>query len=110
MKYSGFGIYSHKLKQLIKMTSHKINEQLNQGCKEALAAFEKINDNKFADFTSKLEYVIGSYEFDKNPVGLHEFGKKALDTLTDYKKDNPRKVAKKSIEKISKAIERFEKA
>ena len=57
------------------------NEKLEKACKDALAQFEKIGDEKFYEIRSKLEFVLGSYGFDGNPVGLQEYAKKSLDLL-----------------------------
>ena len=72
-------------------------EKLKNACKAALLAFQKLGNAEFDDIRSKLEFVIGSYEFDKNPVGLYEFGEKALKALNDVKKKNPKKISKKII-------------
>lgn len=86
----------------------KVNEKLKKACVDAITSFDKINEQKFSEIRSKLEYVIGSYEFDKNPIGLHEIGTKALKDLTTYKKENNRKVTKKVIDTIGKAITNYE--
>lgn len=85
------------------------NEKLEKACKEALTQFEKIGDEKFYEIRSKLEFVLGSYGFDGNPVGLHEFAKKSSDLLKKYKTKNPKKVSKKLLDTIDKAIASFEK-
>ena len=38
-----------------------------------------------------------SYEFDKNPVGLYEFGEKALKALNDVKKKNPKNKSDENV-------------
>ena len=80
------------------------NEKLKNACEAAFMTFKKINTGNFDDISSKLEYCIGSYNFDKNPVGLLEFGNKALVMLKDYKKDNPRKVTKKVVDDLEKSL------
>jgi len=54
--------------------------------------FEKSEDPKYSEIQSKLEFVVGSYNFDKNPVGLYEIGNIALKVLKDIKKKDPKKV------------------
>lgn len=73
------------------------NEKLKNACKAALLALQKLGNSEYDDLRSKLEFVIGSYEFDKNPIGLYEFGEKALKVLSDLKKKNPKKISKKVI-------------
>ena len=53
---------------------------------------------------AELEFVIGSYNFDKNPVGLYEIGGKAYKALEAYKADYPRKVSKKLLSDIEGAL------
>lgn len=86
------------------------NEKLKKGCQDALQTFRKIDDRQYDEIQSKLEYVIGSYEYDKNPVGLHEIGTMALQKLKDYKEKNPRKVSKKNVENFEKCLNNYQKA
>lgn len=86
----------------------KINETLKEACLEAIAAIDKTKATEFQEIRSKLEYVVGSYEFDKNPVGLHEIGKLALQNLETFKEANPKKVTKKTVDTIQKALAAYE--
>jgi TfoX/Sxy family transcriptional regulator of competence genes len=85
------------------------NQKLEKACKDALAQFEKLGDEQFYDIRSKLEFVLGSYGFDGNPVGLHEYAKKSSDILKKYKQKQPRKVSQKLLESIDSAVEGFAK-
>ncbi|MBN2611067.1 MAG: hypothetical protein JXB00_05880 [Bacteroidales bacterium] len=80
------------------------NESLKHACKAALETFKKLGNSEYDEIKSKLEFVIGSYEFDKNPVGLVEFGQKALELLSDAKKKNPKKITKKVIADLETAL------
>lgn len=80
------------------------NEKIEKACEAAFEKFKKINKPEFADTQSKLEYVIGSYRYDGNPVGLYEVGEKALDTLKAYKAEKPKQVSKKLIDDLEKAL------
>jgi hypothetical protein len=73
------------------------SERLRDACLLAVHAFQKLKHKEFADIISKLEFCIGSYNFDKNPAGLIEYGHKALGILMEYKKKNPKKVSKDVI-------------
>ena len=53
---------------------------------------------------SELEWCLGSYASDHNPAGLYEKTGTALDVLKEFKKSNPRKVSKKLIDDVEKAI------
>ena len=73
------------------MSDAKQNQKIENACAAALEKFQKIGKEKYAEIQSKLEYVLGSYRFDGNPVGLYEVGAKALKDLKKYKEYNCRK-------------------
>jgi hypothetical protein len=81
------------------------SEKLKNACNAALLALQKLSLSEHGDIRSKLEFVIGSYEFDKNPVGLYEFGEKALKILNEVKKKNPKKISKKVIADLETCLE-----
>ena len=80
------------------------NDMLRSVCAEAVQAFKKLKRDEFVELQSKLEYCIGSYDFDKNPEGLIEYGKMALNELKTFKAKNPRKVNKKVINNLEKYL------
>ncbi|MBN2214600.1 MAG: hypothetical protein JW723_10170 [Bacteroidales bacterium] len=80
------------------------SEKLKNACKAALLALQKLGNSEHDELRSKLEFVIGSYEFDKNPVGLYEFGEKALKALNNIKKKNPKKISKKIITDLETSL------
>ena len=86
---------------------NQVNEKLKQSCQEAVAAFHKLNDEKYTEIQSKLEWCVGSYDYDKNPSGLHEYGTKSLEILKALKTKQPKKVTKKVIDDLEKAIQSF---
>jgi len=53
---------------------------------------------------SEIEWCLGSYAHDHNPEGLYEKGAAAQSALEKFKKDNPRKVSKKLIDDLTKAV------
>ncbi len=79
-------------------------KKIEKACEAALEKFQKIGLEKYASTQSKLEYVLGSFRFDGNPVGLFEIGEKALADLKSYKKSKPRAVSKKLIDDLENAI------
>lgn len=79
-------------------------DRLRDACQEAILAFKKINQPEFADVISKLDFCIGSYNFDKNPVGLVEYGHLALELLKEVKKHNPRKVSQTLVKKLEDSL------
>lgn len=88
---------------------NQVNEQLKKSCEDAVVALQKLNNKKYNDLQSKLEWCIGSYSYDKNPSGLHEYGVKSLDVLKKAKTSEPRKVNKKVIDTLEKALSNFSK-
>ncbi len=88
----------------------KINEKLKTSCEDVVAAFDKLGLEQFTDLQGRIQWCIGSYEFDKNPSGLNELGLVALDELKTYKKSNPKKVTKKVIDGLEKSLKAYEKA
>ena len=86
--------------------ANAINEKLRTECATALQTLEKINE--YRDLQSNLSWCLGSYDHDLNPVGLHQFGQAALDSLKEYKEKNPRKVAKKVIDGLEASLRNYE--
>jgi len=80
------------------------NDVIKSVCAEAVQAFKKLKRDEFAELQSKLEYCIGSYDFDKNPEGLIKYGKMAMNELKAFKAKNPRKVNKKVINNLGKYL------
>lgn len=80
------------------------SEKLRDACQLAMDTLKKIKNPQFNEIISKLEFVIGSYNYDKNPIGLIEFGKIAMGMLKEIKKKNPRKVSKDVINKLEESL------
>lgn len=80
------------------------NEKLRDVCIEALACFNKPGNAAYNELKSKLEYVIGSYNYDKNPVGLFEIGNLALTALEEISAEKPRKVKKALLKKLKESL------
>jgi hypothetical protein len=70
------------------------SERLRDACELAAQAFRKLDHTEFDEIIEKLDFCIGSYNFDKNPIGLVEYGYKAFEMLKEIKKNHPRKVSK----------------
>jgi hypothetical protein len=79
-------------------------EKFRNACEAATQVFAKLNKEEYTELQSKLEYCIGSYDHDKNPEGLYEYGKVALEELKAFKAENPRKVNKKVITDLEKNL------
>ena len=86
----------------------EVNENLKEACVVAVAAIEKLKNDDFEAIKAKLVWCVGSYENDSNPVGLYESLREVQAEFVKYKKANPRKIAKKVIDGIEKAINEYE--
>ncbi len=71
-------------------------------CIEAKTKLEKLGIKE--SIQAELAWVIGSYNYDKNPVGLVEIGSKALSVLKEVKNEKPRMISKKFIEDLEKSL------
>ena len=80
----------------------KNTEKFRNACEAASQVFTKIKAEEYTNLQAKLDYCIGSYDYDKNPVGLYEIGLDALKELEAFKLKNPRKVNKKVIADLKK--------
>lgn len=79
-------------------------ENLRNACEEAVQLFDKLKTEEHTEIKSKLKYCIGSFDYDKNPAGLYEYGEIALKELKSFKDKNPRKVNKKIVENLEKNL------
>jgi hypothetical protein len=93
-----------KAKSTSKAAGTNPAEKLAKTCQEAAAKFEKMNDDKYTDIKEKLEWCVGSYNHDKNPAGLKEYGEKAVGMLKEAKKDKPRLVSQKLIDDLQTSL------
>jgi mannose/fructose/N-acetylgalactosamine-specific phosphotransferase system component IID len=80
------------------------SERLRDSCELAVLTFRKLNHSDFDDIIAKLEFCIGSYNYDKNPAGLVEYGYKALEMLKEIKKTYPRKVSKELLAALEDSL------
>jgi len=81
--------------------------QLEKACKDVVAKLQKMENGQHQELREKLEWCIGSYNYDKNPEGMVEYGKKASGALKEIREESPRKVSKKLVDDLDKALARF---
>lgn len=84
--------------------SPKTNLKIEKACIDALEKIRQIGRDDFNEVQSKLEYVIGSYQFDHNPVGLYEVGAMTLNKLKGVKTEKPKLITKKLLDDLEKAL------
>jgi uncharacterized protein YutD len=79
-------------------------DQVRNACQAAAEAFRKLDKPEYSDIIARLDFCIGSYDFDQNPVGLFEHAKIAHQMLSDLKKTSPRKISKKLLDDLEKSL------
>ena len=94
-------------KAATKKTTADPAAELAKQCQQVATKLEKMEDGKYAEIQQKLEWCIGSYNYDKNPAGLAEYGKQALDHLKQAREEKPRQISQKLIDDLEKAINKF---
>ena len=80
------------------------SERLRDACELAVQAFHKLNQPEFGDIISKLQFCIGSFNYDKNPSGLVEYGFQAFEILKEIKKKYPRKISKEVLAALEDSL------
>ena len=81
--------------------------ELAKQCQQAATKLESLEDGKYHEIKEKLAWCVGSYNYDKNPAGLAEYGKQALDHLKQAREEKPRKISQKLIDDLEKAVSKF---
>ncbi|MEQ8336597.1 MAG: hypothetical protein RIA62_04595 [Cyclobacteriaceae bacterium] len=75
--------------------------------KKLIEAKDKLSQLKIEEeLVSEIEWCLGSYAHDKNPKGLYEKAEQALNALSKFKKKNDKKVSKKLLDDLTKAIKK----
>lgn len=75
-------------------------DKLERTVESALGKLTKLKGND--QIVADLEWCLGSYKSDHNPVGLIEKSQTALELLKAQKEKNSRSVSKKLIEDLEK--------
>ncbi len=67
------------------------------------SAIEKLSKLKANEaLLAELQWCLGSYRYDQNPIGLIEKSQKALDLLKSKKQENSRAVSQKLLQDLEK--------
>ena len=77
---------------------------LAKQCQQVAAKFDKLEDGKYTEIKEKLEWCLGSYNYDKNPAGLADYGKQAVEKLKEARQEKPRQISQKLIDDLEKAL------
>ena len=77
-------------------------EKIEKACIDAKDKLTQLNIEE--GLVAEIEWCLGSYANDGNPSGLIAKGNEALVALKTFKESNPRKVSKKLIDSLGKAL------
>ncbi len=77
---------------------------LATACTEARDKFAQLDSEGFKSMIEKLDYLVVSFNADKNPIGLYEVAEEALTALKEQKTKNTRKVAQKLLDTLENAL------
>lgn len=77
---------------------------LAKQCQQVATKLDKIEGDKYAEIKEKLEWCLGSYNYDKNPAGLADYGKQAVEKLKEARQEKPRQISQKLIDDLEKAL------
>ena len=80
---------------------------LAKQCQEVAAKLDKLDGQQYNEIKEKLEWCLGSYNYDKNPAGLADYGRQAAEKLKEARKEKPRQVSQKLIDDLEKALSKF---
>ena len=81
--------------------------ELAKQCQQVAAKLDKMEGQQFQEIKEKLEWCLGSYNYDKNPAGLADYGKQAIEKLKEARQENSRQISQKMIDDLEKALAKF---
>jgi hypothetical protein len=79
------------------------SDKIEKACEDALALLKKLDIDH--QLQRDIEWCLGSYRSDKNPVGLYDMAERALGVLQDAKASKAKGVTSKSVTDLEKAIQ-----
>ena len=81
--------------------------ELAKQCQQVATKLDKMEGQQYQEIKEKLEWCLGSYNYDKNPEGLADYGKQAIEKLKEARQEKPRQVSQKLIDDLEKALSKF---
>ena len=78
--------------------------ELAKQCQQVATKLEKMEGQQYQEIKEKLEWCLGSYNYDKNPSGLADYGRQAVEKLKEARQEKPRQVSQKLIDDLEKAL------
>jgi hypothetical protein len=91
-------------KKVVSRTKAKANPEvlIEKACVSALAKLKAMNAD--TGLQSEIEWCLGSYRNDRNPIGLYEMATRALTLFTTTADKNPKAVSQKLLTELKKAL------
>lgn len=77
---------------------------IDKACGQALETLKGLNVEQ--QLQADIAWCIGSFGYDKNPVGLYQIGAKVLEVLTKIKTKNAKSVPAKVITDLKNALKK----
>ena len=81
--------------------------ELAKQCQQVATKLDKMEGHQFHEIKEKLEWCLGSYNYDKNPAGLADYGKQAVEKLKEARQEKPRQISQKLIDNLEEALAKF---
>ncbi len=75
---------------------------IEQACVTALAKLKTLNIEP--QLQADIEWCLGSYSHDKNPIGLYEMGERALEVFKTELAKKTKGVTAKTVSDLDKAV------
>lgn len=87
-----------------KATTSKTNSApaVDKVCADALARLRELNLD--VQLQSEIEWCLGSYANDGNPVGLYEMAERALNDFNSVIADQPKAIPAKQLTELKKVV------
>lgn len=83
-------------------TQKSVKVDIEQVSEQVLMKLQALNIEH--GLQADIQWCIGSYRYDKNPIGLYQMLERALPVLKQHRAKNSRSVAVKLINDIEKAL------
>jgi hypothetical protein len=78
-------------------------DKIEKACEDAVQLLKKLDIDQ--QLQRDIEWCLGSYRSDKNPVGLYDMAVRALVVLQDAKAKKVKGITSKSVTDLEKAIQ-----
>ncbi|MDW8288671.1 MAG: hypothetical protein RMJ89_11425 [Flammeovirgaceae bacterium] len=81
------------------------HDKIEKALRDAHKTLFDLGKEEYKPMIGKLEFLIASYNYDKNPVGLYQVAPEVKELLTKIKEEKPRAFKKEIITALEKAMQ-----